>query len=131
MKIGLFSTMICTDKMQEVKDFYIKNFGAKLAFDSEWYKILEFSSPNQSLHLMASKPEFPAANGQGLCLNMQVDDVDAEYKRLMDNKCTIAMPIEDHDWGDRGFSILDPGGVSVYIYTPKPPSEEFAKCYKS
>jgi len=35
------------------------------------------------------------------------------------------MPLEDHPWGDRGFPILDPNGVTLYIYSPRDPADEF------
>jgi uncharacterized glyoxalase superfamily protein PhnB len=37
------------------------------------------------------------------------------------------MPLEDHPWGDRGFSIVDPIGTSIYIYADREPSEEYKK----
>lgn len=32
-------------------------------------------------------------------------------------------------WGDRGFSVIDPIGNSVYIYSDREPSEEFRQYY--
>lgn len=43
---------------------------------------------------------------------------------------TPVMPLEDHPWEDRGFAILDPNGIVLYIYTSKEPAAEFKPYYK-
>jgi uncharacterized glyoxalase superfamily protein PhnB len=63
-------------------------------------------------------------------LNFKVEDVDAEHARLMKAGLETAMPLEDHPWGDRGFSVIDPIGNSVYIYSDREPSYEFKQYYK-
>ncbi|WP_281281227.1 VOC family protein [Pontiella desulfatans] len=63
--------------------------------------------------------------------NFSVDDVDAEYQRLTEAGLTPVMPLEDHPWGDRGFSVVDPNGVSLYIFSERDPSEEFKQYYKN
>ena len=65
------------------------------------------------------------STGAGVMLNFKVDDVDCEYSRLTKEKLEVAMPLENHPWGDRGFSIIDPIGNMVYIYSDREPSEEF------
>jgi hypothetical protein len=60
----------------------------------------------------------------------KVDDVDAEHERLMAAGLETAMPLEDHPWGDRGFSVIDPIGNSVYLYSDREPSDEFKPYYK-
>ncbi len=40
------------------------------------------------------------------------------------------MPIEDHPWGDRGFSVLDPNGIALYIYSDREPTGEFKAYFK-
>jgi hypothetical protein len=64
------------------------------------------------------KPQegMPPFNGAGVMFNFKVDDVDAEHLRLTKVGLQTAMPLEDHPWDDRGFSIIDPIGNSVYIY---------------
>lgn len=39
------------------------------------------------------------------------------------------MPLDDHPWGDRGFAILDPNGVTLYIYSAREPADEFKQYY--
>ena len=40
------------------------------------------------------------------------------------------MPITDHPWGDRAFTVRDPNGVLLYIYSEREPSPEFKEFYK-
>jgi hypothetical protein len=44
-------------------------------------------------------------------------DVAAEYTRLAEAGLQTVMPPEDHPWSDKSFSVLDPLGNSVYIYS--------------
>ena len=76
------------------------------------------------------KPGQQLSNSAGLMYNFLVNDVDAEHKRLTDAGLGVIVPLEDHPWGDRGFVIQDPNGISLYIYSGREPSAEFKQYYK-
>jgi uncharacterized glyoxalase superfamily protein PhnB len=40
------------------------------------------------------------------------------------------VPLEDHPWGDRGFAVQDPNGVTLYIYSDREPTAEFKQYIK-
>ncbi|HHE31630.1 MAG TPA: glyoxalase [Chlorobaculum parvum] len=80
---------------------------------------------------MQPQEGMPVFGGEGVMLNFSVDDVDAEYARLTGAGLQTAMPLEDHPWGDRGFSVIDPIGNSVYIYSDREPSVEFRQYYNA
>ena len=63
--------------------------------------------------------------------NFSVDNVDQEYANLTQAGLTPSMPLEDHPWGDRGFAILDPNGVTLYIFSDREPAEEFKQYVKA
>jgi len=131
MDIRSLSTAFTTDKVEESRDFYVRHFAAKVTFDCGWYINLEFGDPGKSLQFMSPQtPEHQLASGAGLIYNLTVDDVDKEYERLTDTGFEPVVPLEDHPWGDRGFAILDPNGISLYIYSEREPSEEFKSFYK-
>ncbi|PID27628.1 MAG: glyoxalase [Candidatus Cloacimonadota bacterium] len=71
-----------------------------------------------------------AFNGAGVMLNFKVKDADEEHKKLSESGLEIAIPLEDHPWGDRGFSIIDPIGNAVYIYSYREPTDEFKQYFK-
>jgi uncharacterized glyoxalase superfamily protein PhnB len=125
------SPCITTDKVEESKAFYMKHFNARVVFDCGWYVDLEFGKPTSLLQFMApQQPGQPTINSAGLTYNFAVDDVDQEYSKLMDAGLTPVMPLDDHPWGDRGFAIQDPNGITLYIYTETEPTEEYKQYFK-
>jgi len=124
------STCFCTTDVEKCKDFYQRHFSARIEFDCGWYVNMRIGSSGASVQFMQPQGEIPAFQGAGVTLNFNVMDVDAEYERLTGEGLEVAMPLEDHPWGDRGFSIVDPIGNAVYIYSEREPSEEFRQYYK-
>jgi len=120
-----------TDKLEESRDFYVKYFGAKVTFDCKWYVTLEFGNETLSLQFMTPhQPEHKLCSGDGLMYNFKVQNVDDEFNKLRDANVPITLPLEDHPWGDRGFAVRDPNGISLYIYSEREPSDQFKKYYK-
>ncbi len=131
MIANTLSACITTDKVEISRDFYVKHFNAKVTFDCGWYVNLEFGKQTSQLQFMAPQQEEQAlCNPTGLVYNFSVDDVDNEYNRLTEAGLKAVMPLEDHPWGDRGFAIQDPNGITLYIYTEKEPNAEFVQFYK-
>lgn len=125
MKPSALSSCITTNLVQESRDFYLKYFGAKVAFDCGWYVSVEFGQRATSLQFMAPQPGQSLCNPAGLTYNFCVQDVDAEYQALTEAGIEVTVPLEDHPWGDRGFAINDPNGIVLYIYSDREPSDEF------
>jgi len=131
MITNILSACIVTDKVAESRDFYTKHFGAKVTFDAGWYINLEFGKRTSQLQFMAPRdPGPPKCNPAGLMYNFAVDDVDREYDILMKAGLTTVMPLEDHPWGDRGFAIQDPNGITLYVFSDREPSSEFKQYFK-
>jgi uncharacterized glyoxalase superfamily protein PhnB len=125
------SAAFTTDKVVETRDFYVRHFGARVTFDCGWYVNLEFGSPASTLQFMAAtQPEHRLSDSAGLMYNFSVENVDEEHQRLTSEGLKVVMPIEDHPWGDRGFGVQDPNGITLYIYTERDPSEEFRQYYR-
>ena len=131
MIANTLSACIATEKVEESRDFYVKYFSAKVTFDCGWYVNLQFGKETSELQFIApQEAQSPACNPEGLVYNFSVDDVDTEYDRLTAAGLTPVMPLEDHPWGDRGFAIVDPNGVALYIYSDREPADEFKQYYK-
>ncbi len=131
MQANNLSSCIVTDKVDESREFYIKNFNAKITFDCGWYVNMEFGKNTSTLQFIApQQPKQPTCNGSGLMYNFEVNDVDQEYERLTQLENEAVMPLEDHPWGDRGFAILDPNGITLYIYSNRDPTDEFKQYFK-
>ena len=126
------SACIVTEKVAESRDFYVKHFGAKVTFDCGWYVNLEIGKTTSQLQFMAPRdPGPPACNPAGLTYNFSVHNVDQEHENLTKAGLVPVMPLEDHPWGDRGFAILDPNGVTLYIFSDREPAEEFKQYVKA
>jgi uncharacterized glyoxalase superfamily protein PhnB len=63
------------------------------------------------------KPAAAAGRADGLLVVFVVDDVDAEYERLVDDGVTIATPLETEEWGERYFQVTDPNGLVFQLVT--------------
>lgn len=130
MNINQLSSCFCTKDVSVCREFYQKYLGAKITFDCGWYLNMDIGTKGASIQFMEPQGDMPTYTGTGVTLNFAVDNVDAEHNRLMNAGLTEAMPLEDHLWGDRGFSVIDPIGNSVYIYSDREPSEEFKQYFK-
>ena len=125
------SPCISTEKVLESRDFYVKYFGAKVIFDNGWYVNLQIGRETSQIQFMSpQETQSTPCNPSGLVYNIAVSDVDAEYTRLTEEGFEPVLPLADHPWGDRGFSILDPNGISLYIFSNREPDEEFKQYFK-
>jgi len=131
MKPFSLSPAFTTDRIVETRDFYVKYFGAKVIFDCGWYVNLQLGNEYTTIQFMSPKePEHQLSNSVGLMYNFFVEDVDQEFKDLTGAGLDPILPLEDHPWGDRGFAIQDPNGITLYIYSEREPDAEFKQYYK-
>jgi uncharacterized glyoxalase superfamily protein PhnB len=130
MRTKELSTCFVANEVDACRQFYQRHFSAKAIFDCGWYVNLRIGGNGPSIQFMQPQKDMPAFSGAGVMLNFKVDDVDSEHTRLVEAGLQVVMPLEDHPWGDRGFSVIDPIGNSVYIYSDREPSSEFKQYYK-
>lgn len=112
---------IVTNKLQETRAFYQKALNFTIAFENEWFVLLE--TPGGKSQLSFLQPNHPtqrpifqqAFAGKGIYLTIEVDDVDAEYKRIKALGIPIEIEIRNESWGDRHFAIVDPNGIGLDI----------------
>ncbi|GAA1933246.1 VOC family protein [Streptomyces sodiiphilus] len=130
-----FYPVICSEHLAESMDFYTNLFGFEKTFESDWYVSLRRPEPpHYELALLdATHPTMPEGYrrpAQGLLLNLEVADVDAEHRRLVDGEgLTPVLPLRSEDFGQRHFIVADPDGVLVDVITPIEPSAGFADAY--
>lgn len=117
---------IVTSKLAESKEFYTKTLNFKTIFENDFYVLMESPGGDRFAFLLpdhpSQQPIFQKAfNGKGLFLTIEVDDADAEYKRLKGLNIKIEVEIRDEPWGDRHFAFYDPNGIGIDIvkYTAK------------
>lgn len=110
--------------------FYRNHFGFQPTFETEWYVSLR--RDQWELAVLDSKHEtIPAAYrgtvAGGMLLNMEVDDVDAEWERL--RNLEIMLPIRTEEFGQRHFILAGPDGVLIDVITTVEPAEAYATSF--
>ncbi|RBQ14085.1 glyoxalase/bleomycin resistance/extradiol dioxygenase family protein [Spongiactinospora rosea] len=135
MRLTGFYPVICTSAIAESRDFYTGLFGFEPIFEADWYVSLRRpGDPAYELalldHTHPTIPEEYRRPVQGLLLNFEVADVDAEWERLVADAGLIPkLPLRSEDFGQRHFIVAAPDGVLIDVITPIPPSPEFAAQY--
>ncbi len=128
MRPDTASPAIITPHVAASRDFYVKHLGARLVFDCGWFISVEFG-PGLSLQFMEPQTDQPTCSTSGLTYNFRVADVDETHQELVSSGLVPNGPPEDHPWGDRGFALTDPNGVTLYIYSDREPAPEFRAAY--
>lgn len=132
-----FYPVLCSDRSREVADFYIRHFGFVPTFESDWYISLrrDGARPYELAVVDASHPTVPEGYrrpAQGILLNFEVEDVDSEWRRLVDEAgLEPALTIRSEAFGQRHFILVDPGGVLIDVIMEIPPGAEYADQFAS
>lgn len=133
MKFKDASFTFHTNKLRACVDFYTQYLGAKLSFDAEWYVSIHLQSdvnPFLYISFQQCDQEMNDNFTGGVTINMMLDDVDAAYEQIKQTGLPIHEDIADHEWGDRAFSVKDPIGNTVYIYSPRELHEKYKSAVK-
>ncbi|MDR2038447.1 MAG: VOC family protein [Bacteroidales bacterium] len=133
MKFKDLSITFHTDKIKECVDFYSKYFQTTVAFDAGWYVMVRLGSDNtvpMYLSFQGSDELTRDTFAGGITLNMMVEDVDACYEQLNRTDIVFFEEITDHEWGDRAFSVKDPIGNLVYIYSERELADKYKDAVK-
>ncbi len=121
--------VLATRDVAATADFYRTHFGFETAFDSDWYVSLTLDRWELAI-LDAGHPTVPEAYrnrvATGVLVNIEVDDVDDVYRRLIDAGLTPVLPLRSEDFGQRHAIFAGPDGVLVDVIMPIPPSAEYA-----
>ncbi len=134
MKTTSYYPVIQTADVAGTAKFYIEHFRFIALFETDWYVHLQ-SSEDESVNLAIldykheTIPEEGRKLSQGLILNFEVDDPDAEYAAAERAGLPILKTLRDEDFGQRHFITKDPNGVLIDVIKPIQPSEDFVSDY--
>ena len=136
MKISSFYPVVLSEQVAVTAAFYMEHFGFEMVFEADWYVSLKMSGneiPFELAILDAAHPTIPDAyrtKVRGLILNFEVNDVDAEYERLIkEAKLPLELDIRSEDFGQRHFITSDPNGVLIDVISVIPPTNDFNSQY--
>jgi len=132
MSLSSLYPVLCTSLVAQTRDFYVLYFDFEVTFDAGWYVSLKRKDAAYELGIVDSGhptiPDGHRASVAGLILNFEVDDVDAEYRRLVvEAGLEPKLELRSEDFGQRHFILADPSGVLVDVITEISASEEFAQ----
>lgn len=106
-------------------DFYVKAFGAediaRMPPDEQGRTMhCHLRINGGSVMLSDAYPEHgcPLQPPQAFTLHLQVDDVDAWWRRAVEAGAEIVMPLQVMFWGDRYGQVRDPFGVTWSMAAP-------------
>ncbi|WP_069163101.1 VOC family protein [Nocardia altamirensis] len=133
MKLSGFYPVIGTPEIAAARDFYTQWFDFEITFEADWYISLRRKGDvTYELALLDyTHPTVPEAYRkpvQGLLLNFEVDDVDAEWERLVvQGGHKAELEIRSEEFGQRHFIIADPSGVLIDVITEIPPAATYVE----
>lgn len=103
-EVGLMTRDVC-----RLADFYRFLLGIDERDDCPEHQILIA----QETMLTVCRDDEAAGFNAGLAFS--VDDVDAEYQRMLANGVPVVQPPKTQPWGARNLIILDPDGNKVFL----------------
>ncbi|MEU5878918.1 VOC family protein [Spirillospora sp. NPDC047279] len=135
MKLTSFYPVLGSTRIEESRDFYTRLFGFEVTFETDWYVSLRRpGDPPYELALLdPGHPTVPEAYRRpvrGLLLNFEVEDVDAEWDRLVVGEgLTPELEIRTEEFGQRHFIVADPNGVLIDMIKEIPPAGSYADAF--
>lgn len=136
MTLTGFYPVLATRDVVAARSFYQSHLGFEVTFEADWYVSLRRpDAPHYELALLDhTHPTVPEGYRTplqgGLLLNLEVDDVDAEHRRLVGEAgLTELLPLRTEPFGQRHFIVAAPDRVMVDVITVVPPDAEYAGAY--
>ncbi len=113
-----------TDKFEETVAFYEQGLGLEAI--GGWDRGVDdrgsyFALTSGTIEIMATPQAGSVQHAdlrppQGITIGVEIDDVEAWYRRAVDSQLPLHLDIKNFEWGERGFSIVDPNGVVLFIF---------------
>lgn len=114
---------ICTDRVEETRDFFIDLLGLVVGFEHQgWYiQMASPTNPQFQVGIVRRYHEFtPKAfqqPAQGIIISAQVENVDVAYSEVIKRGISIELELRDESFGMRRFMVADPNGVLVNVFS--------------
>ena len=116
-----------TEDPKKAVDFYTSVLGFELAYSNDRYFSIKRDSVVIGIgyaHKLREEHFFrPEVNtqrkGLGVEIVLEVDDIEAEYKRVQVSGYTISEELQKREWGLTDFRLVDPDGYYLRITSHK------------
>ena len=133
MELASVYPVICADKVEESKAFYLEHFPFELTFDSDWYVSLKSTGarPFELAILDYRHETIPKGYREpfqsGLIVNFEVEEVDGIFEKFRNAGLPIHLELRSESFGQRHFITSDPNGVLIDIIKVIPYSGAFTE----
>jgi uncharacterized glyoxalase superfamily protein PhnB len=113
---------VVTGNIEEMRAFYSALLGTEPVSHRNNYFAYTLGATALALWREEEYLAYHSGSGQplkggGVLLELEVEDVDSEYSRLRElGLAPLEFP-ETKPWGHRNFSLLDPDGHTVVLYS--------------
>jgi uncharacterized glyoxalase superfamily protein PhnB len=77
--------------------------------------IVVMGLPTKSMYTLGR-----SVSPQGVSIGFEVDHVDTWYEKVKSRGLNPSQELTNFSWGERGFTLTDPNGIGVYIYSNFP-----------
>ncbi len=126
--------VLMVEDVTATADFFRQHLGFTTTFAADWYVSLQHERWELAI-LAAGHETVPVSRrgtaAQGVLINLEVDDVDAEYRRLVEEgPLTAVLPLRSEPFGQRHFILEGPSGLLVDVITPIEPDASFAAQFR-
>jgi catechol 2,3-dioxygenase-like lactoylglutathione lyase family enzyme len=114
---------ICTDRMEETRDFYAGLLGFVVGFEHRgWYiQMSSATDPQLQIGIVSRDHEFTPKEfrqpAQGVIISAQVEDVDAAHAAAQKAGFHVVHGLRDESFGMRRFMVADPNGLLVNVFS--------------
>jgi len=137
MRLKSYYPVVLSNQVAGTADFYRNHFGFETVFEADWYVSLRHSAHQGTVYELAilefghtTIPTSYRHSVNGLILNFEVEDVDAEYERLIrQSGLPLELELRNEAFGQRHFMTRDPNGVLIDVIKVIPPTEAFSDQY--
>ena len=120
--INRLMTNICSDNLEESRDFYTKLFDFHVDYDSDWFVHLISKDKKLELGIIDRTNEIVPKdfqnNPQGFYMTFVVDNTDEIFKIAESENFEIISRPTDTFYGQRRLLLKDPNGTLVDISSP-------------
>lgn len=128
---GSYPVLMATD-VAAAADFFRQHFAFTTVFEAPWYVSLRRDRWELAIVDAGHEtiPEGYRRPADGVLLNLEVDDVDAEYDRLVVNgPLEPLLRLRSEAFGQRHFIVAGPDGVLVDVITEIEPDQSYAASF--
>ncbi|NOX29540.1 MAG: glyoxalase [Actinobacteria bacterium] len=113
---------ICASDLTASRDFYTALVGLKVAWESDWYIVLNAPDADpggMQLALVAAGHDSVPVDYQqppaGVLISFEVDNATELYEHAISNGLAVAQELRDEEFGQRHFMAVDPDGLLVDV----------------